>query len=342
MTALNRTIIYSNSEFYQPMLRSYAEADEDVIASALIKENMGNVHTNSSLVQTYIAACLTQKNIKLDKIKSIEKTQEETREHARYWLNSLVPKINATYTDVSGFCNLSSSYWEDLIKLAAEIQNAHDENAENFKLGISELKDNIQDKENKTQSLINKLALFRTDLESDNRNFQAIVTDADRIYAGSEGELQMTRKNIDALSSAIDKDIGIIAGGAVATVGGIVMIGVGAIGTVVTGGAAAKLIVAGVFTTLTGVAMITAASIDLKNKQRDYGEALQKIKQLEDEMAALENAKNQFTSLKNNNDNAHTAVEGMRKTWITLNNNFQELENLVNIINPERRFYARQ
>ncbi|OJA01093.1 hypothetical protein BEV13_00070 [Rickettsiella grylli] len=28
----------------------------------------------------------------------------------------------------------------------------------------------------------------------------------------------------------------------------------------------------------------------------------------------------------------------MRKTWITLNNNFQELENLVNIINPERRF----
>lgn len=37
-------------------------------------------------------------------------------------------------------------------------------------------------------------------------------------------------------------------------------------------------------------------------------------------------------------DNAHTAVEGMRKTWITLNNNFQELENLVNIINPERRF----
>ncbi|WP_171910052.1 hypothetical protein [Rickettsiella grylli] len=50
--------------------------------------------------------------------------------------------------------------------------------------------------------------------------------------------------------------------------------------------------------------MVTAASIDLKNKQRDYGEALQKIKQLEDEMAALENAKNQFTSLKNNNDNA--------------------------------------
>ncbi|TLY47747.1 MAG: hypothetical protein E6K54_05000 [Gammaproteobacteria bacterium] len=84
--------------------------------------------------------------------------------------------------------------------------------------------------------------------------------------------------------------------------------------------------------------MVTAASIDLKNKQRDYGEALQKMKQLQDEIAALENTKNQFTSLKDNNDNAHTAVEDMRKTWITLNNNFQELENLVSIINPERRF----
>lgn len=320
------------------MARSYSTSEDDVIASALVKENISNVHTNSSLVQTYIATCLTQRNIKLDKIKSIEKTQNETREHARYWLNHLVPKINATYTDVSGFCNLSSSYWEDLIKIAAEIQSSNDTNAKNFKLGISELKENIQDKENKTQQLIEKFSLFRTDLESDNRNFQTIVADADKIYAGSEGEIATTRKNIDAITSAIDKDIGLIAGGAVAIVGGIVMIGVGAVGSVVTGGAAVKLIVAGVITTVTGVAMVTAASIDLQNKQRDYGKALQKMKQLEDEMAALENTKNQFTSLKDNNTNAHTAVENMRKAWITINNNFQELESSVNIINPERRF----
>ncbi len=250
----------------------------------------------------------------------------------------MVPKINATYTDVSGFCNLSSSYWEDLIKIAAEIQSSNDDNANNFKLGISELKENILDKEDKTQQLIEKLSLFRTDLESDNRNFQTIVANADKIYAGSEGEIAATRKNIDAITTAIDKDIGLIAGGAVAIVGGIVMIGVGAVGSVVTGGAAVKLIVAGVLTTVTGVAMVSTASIDLENKQDEYGKALQKMKQLEDEMAALENTKNQFTSLKDNNTNAHAAVENMRKAWITINNNFQELENSVNIINPERRF----
>jgi predicted nuclease with TOPRIM domain len=106
----------------------------------------------------------------------------------------------------------------------------------------------------------------------------------------------------------------------------------------VTGGAAVKLIVAGVITTVTGVAMVATASVDLENKQRDYGQALQKMKQLEDEMAALENTKNQFTSLTANNTNAHTAVENMRQAWVTINNNFQELENTVNIINPERRF----
>lgn len=338
MNTFNRTYAYSSSDFNPIIARSYSTSEDDVIASALVKENMSNVHTNSSLVQTYIATCLTQRNIKLDKIKSIEKTQQETREHARYWLNHLVPKINATYTDVSGFCNLSSSYWEDLIKIAAEIQSSNDANAKNFKLGISELKENIQDKEKKTQQLIEKFSSFRTDLESDNRNFQTIVADADKIYAGSEGEIATTRKNIDAITTAIDKDIALIAGGAVAIVGGIVMIGVGAVGSVVTGGAAVKLIVAGVITTATGVAMVTAASIDLENKQRDYGKALQKMKQLEDEMAALENTKNQFTSLKDNNTNAHTAVENMRKAWIVINNNFQELESSVNIINPERRF----
>lgn len=338
MNTFNRALAYSNPEFASIVARSYSASEDDVIASALIKENISNIHTNSSLVQTYIATCLTQRNIKLDKIKSIEKTQEETREHARYWLNNLVPKINATYTDVSGFCNLSSSYWEDLIKIAAEIQSSNDTHAKDFKLGISELKENIQDKEDKTQQLIDKFSSFRTDLESDNRNFQTIVADADKIYAGSEGEIATTRKNIDAITVAIDKDIGLIAGGAVAIVGGIVMIGVGAIGAVVTGGAAVKLIVVGVITAVTGVAMVTAASIDLKNKQLEYGQALQKMKQLGDEMAALENTKNHFTSLKENNTNAHTAVENMRKAWITINNNFQELENLVNIINPERRF----
>lgn len=320
------------------MARSYPASEDDVIASALIKENISNVHTNSSLVQTYIACCLTQRNIKFDKIKSIEKTQQETREHARYWLNDLVPRINATYTDVSGFCNLSSSYWEDLIKIAAEIQSSNDANAKDFKLGISELKENIQDKEKKTQLLIEKFSLFRSDLESDNRNFQTIVADADKIYAGSEGEIATTRKKIDAITTAINKDIGIISGGAVAIVGGIVMIGVGAVGSIVTGGTAVKLIVAGVITTVTGVAMVTAASIDLENKQDEYGKALEKMKQLEDEMAALENTKNQFTSLKDNNTNAHTAVENMRKAWITVNNNFQALEDSVSIINPERRF----
>lgn len=338
MNTLNRVRTYSSREFVPIISQSYLTAEDDVIATALVKENMSNVHTNSSLVQTYIAACLTQKNIKLDKIQSIEKTQYEAREHARYWLNNLVPKINATYTDVSGFCNLSTSYWEDLIKLAAEIQSSNDTKANDFRLCIGDLKENIQDKEEKTQQLIDKFSLFRTDLESDNRNFQMIVADADKIYAGSEGEIATTRKNIDAITTAIDKDIAIITGGAVGIVGGIVMIGVGAIGTVVTGGAATKLIVAGVITTATGIAMVTAASIDLENKQRDYGIALQKIKELDDEMAALENTENQFTSLKNNNTNAHIAVENMRTAWITINNNFQELENSVNIINPERRF----
>lgn len=42
------------------------------------------------------------------------------------------------------------------------------------------------------------------------------------------------------------------------------MIGVGAVGSVVTGGAAVKLIIAGVITTVTGVAMVTAALLIFK------------------------------------------------------------------------------
>jgi len=122
---------------YLDVFFSNNSEDQDLLKnSSLSTENIVGVYKNSTLVQTYIASCLTQKDIKLDKIKSITKTQIETREHARYWLDKLVQRISSIYTDVTGFCNLAGDekegYWKDLIDTAYQIKNNNDENLSDF------------------------------------------------------------------------------------------------------------------------------------------------------------------------------------------------------------------
>ncbi|MFZ0219316.1 MAG: HBL/NHE enterotoxin family protein [Candidatus Aquirickettsiella sp.] len=325
-----------NAEFDYPRLFDI-NSNQDALESTLVKESITDVHTNASLVQTYIASCLTQKDIQLDKIKSIKKTQQETREHARYWLDTLAPKIASLYTDVTGFCSVSDSFWIDLITAAEQIKNKNDDNLETFQVIIQELKEDIKERTTNTEQLTKDLASFRGDLEKDNRNFQDIIADAQRIYSGSGGEIEIINQNITGLKSAIDTDIGIIAGGSIAVVGGIVMIGVGAIGSVFTGGAAVKLIVAGVITTVGGVAAIAVAAKDLVEKQKSYGIALQNLARLEGEMAALKNVEDHFTGLEGKNEKANKAVESMRQGWIILHNNFNELEHSATKIDTDKR-----
>lgn len=329
-------------EFDYPQVYLASDSKQDIIESASIKEIIGDVHTNTSLVQTYVASCLTQKDIQLDKIKCIKKTQQEAREHARYWLNTLAPKISSIYTDVTGFCSLagdekSDGFWKDLISTAHQIKNKNDENASDFKEIIQVFKEDIEERTTKTAELTSDLAGFRGNLEEDNKNFQVIISDAQQIYSGIGGEIETINSKIKAIKSAIDTDIGIIAGGSVAAVGGIVMIGVGAIGSVFTGGATVKLVVAGAITTVAGVAAIAVASKDLVEKQKSYGAALQDLARLEAEVAALKNVEDHFTGLKGNNENANKAVENMRQGWIILHNNFKELENSVAKIDADKR-----
>lgn len=340
--SINHSADFYEQAFDYPQAYLATDSNQDIIESTSIKESIGDVYTNASLVQTYIASCLTQKDIQLDKIKSIKKTQQETREHARYWLNTLAPKISSIYTDVTGFCSLagdekSGGFWEDLIITANQIKNNNDENASTFKEIIQVFKEDIQERTKKTGELTNNLASFRGYLEEDNKNFQVIIADAKQIYSGSGGEIETINSNIKAIKSAIDTDIGIIAGGSIAVVGGIVMIGVGAIGTVFTGGAAAKLIVAGVITTVGGVAAIAVASKDLVEKQKSYGTALQDLAKLEAEMAALKNVEDHFTGLEGKNEKANKAVESMRQGWIILHSNFNELESSVDKIDTDKR-----
>lgn len=340
--SMNTCINYSNQEFdYLKTSLASDNTQQDFLESEKTKETMSDVHTNATLVQTYIASCLTQKDIKLDKIKSIKKTQEDTREHARYWLDNLAPKINEIYTDVTGFCNLAGDekggFWKDLTALAHQLKDNNNENLSKFNEIIEVFQEDIEDRKDKTKELMSDLGDFKTDLETDNRNFQDIIADAQQIYSGSGGEIETLNSQIKALKTAIDKNIGIIAGGALATVIGIITIAVGAVGTVFTGGAAVKVIVAGVIATGTGIAMITVASKDLVEKQKEYGSALQNLAKIKGEMAALKNVEDHFTGLKDKNENAHTAVGNMQQGWTILHNNFKELGKSAQKIDPAKR-----
>lgn len=330
----DRVLPYNSRSNSQSVYFLAYAGKHDLIESESVKSNIGDVYANSTAVQAYIVSCLTQKNVNLDKIPLIKSTQLSMREHAKHWSDELLPKIANTYTQVTGFCDKSSAYWGVLIDLANQISKTPKDikTRNQFKKLIEVLQRDIESREKETNLLVNSLFTFNGYLEDDNRNFQEIITQSASIYEGNQGELTTTRNIADAAQTAINKDIAIIAGGAVGIVAGIVTIGVGAIGTIFTGGAAAKVVAVGVVLTIGGVAAVTVASLDLEKKKKEYAAALIKIATLEAELAALQNTKTNFTGLRDSNDKAHDAVDGMRTGWINIKNNFNELAKSVDDI----------
>lgn len=341
--SINNSVDYHNQAFdsLETNFTGYSNSDTDLFGSSSIKETMNEIHTNASLIQTYVASCLTQRDIELDKIPSIKKTQQEIREHARLWSKDLAPKIGAIYTDVTGFCSLAgdhdAGFWKDLTAIAHQIKSQNDEKVSEFKDIIGVFKEDIEDRKGKTLQLKNKLEGFKNYLFDDYNNFQTIIDKAKTIYSGSGGKIEVINRNIEAIKSAIDKNIGIIASGAIAIVTGITTIVVGAVGTVFTGGTTVKMIVAGIIFTGGGIAATAVASKNLVEKQKDYGSALQELANIKGEVAALKNVEDNFSGLQDKNKNASQAVESMINGWTVLYNNFNELENSVNKLDTNKR-----
>ena len=176
-------------------------------------------------------------------------------------------------------------------------------------------------------------AIWRVDC-TDNKNFQSDYNVALVKIKGDDGEIKALSKELDAVQTAMHKDIGLMAGGAVAVLGGIALIVVGAVAELETAGASTVLIGAGVLVVSGGAIAGTLGMSDYDKQitaQKQIQEQLATDKQ---EMTGLKIAKGQLDGFVSAVSSAITATQALVEGWQALGADLSETIDAIDRVDP--------
>ena len=183
-------------------------------------------------------------------------------------------------------------------------------------------------------SMLIQLSTFQANLNKDDANFAKDANTAAVKIEEDSGEIKALSKQLDAIQDAMDKDIGLMVGGAITIVAGIAMIVFGAVSEIPSGGASTALIGAGVLVVDGGVIMETLGATDYNKqigKQKEVTEQLAEDKQ---QLAALKTTKKQVSGFVKGLENAITAASALRAGWQALHADLQEVITAVDNVDP--------
>lgn len=96
------------------------------LISAMFAIALNELITVKSILNAKSNTLLLQKNIDLDKLENIKIQQEEMRSIARKYLDNYLPKILSLLTDITGFYNTFTSYFEEIDQYINKL-NSNDE-----------------------------------------------------------------------------------------------------------------------------------------------------------------------------------------------------------------------
>lgn len=232
----------------------------------------------SAAVQTFVAAILRQPDIKLEELPDLPKYQAAARKHAENWTSQVLPAIIQTNADIIDFAHHFTSFFDTLHKLAEQIDAGKKDGLQSFIKGLGLLRANVNRKEGNVKYLNLQLEEFKRNLTVDHENFSTEESAAAKILEGNDGKLKALSAAIDSTNSKINAMIGTMAGGAVGSVAGIILIMVGSLAEIETEGLSTGLIIAGVGFLGSGITADIAGSVE-------YGLAVEKKKELQEQLS---------------------------------------------------------
>ncbi|HEY9729557.1 MAG TPA: HBL/NHE enterotoxin family protein [Chroococcales cyanobacterium] len=313
------------------------------VSSAAVKSGMSDTMKASTLMQLYANTINQTPDINLpsevdtDSNSSVSKDlpnhQAKARANATGYLNTINPLMVKTLSDIIGFSNQWTAFFDRLMTLAQSINEGN--NKEIFQQGVLALQNVIQKKGDSTVPVINALNDFLAKIQEDQRNFNRdhdLVTAA---LGGESGEIATLKANIDSLYKAIGKDNAMIAGGATGEVVGIVMISVGVLAEIETAGASTALIVGGLAVMGGSSAMIGIAAKDLAGKQNQLKADTAKLTNLEQLYTCVNTSNNTIQSMVDAISGAIAAVESLQKGWNSLHDGFGEINSALGLATPD-------
>lgn len=284
--------------------------------------------SNALIVQNYCLSALAQPNVDLGGSAGLVKYQDEinkalsgAKDSAHKYLNVVLPHAIVTIANIDAYFSTQNALAEALqpntpAQTAIALLSAVQDQATTFKTqaaGVTSDLQALRDQFNRTSADMTKSA-----------NDLSIAVD------GDNGVL----KSIDSQLSDIDGKInGAITGvvlSSLAIVGGVIMIGVGALAEAVTGGLATALIVGGIAVAAVGVGGEVGSSIMLAKLLDMKSGLLNEQARLNSEVTLAAGLSSGLKGLSSSAGNAATAAQSMANAWGLLGD---DLGNLITDLN---------
>ena len=302
------------------------------LCSPQIKDKQCQLVKSSSVIQTYIQMILQQPDLKLDALPSLPDHQKTARKHSKNWNLKVLPLMAKTDADLIDFANKFDAFYDDLVKYAKELHIP--QSKRKLVEGLQLLEETVKEKDNNVLDVVRELTAFQSNLSSDFQNFLSDVNTADAKILGDSGELSTLKKEIEADNDALDKDIGLMAGGAVAIALGTVLIIAGAFAEIPTCGGSTPLVVGGVVTLMSGAGMEIAGSVDFTKKVDQMKQLSEKLNDIQAELLGLQTTKMQVAGFMKALSSSITAATDLKAGWQALDADLQELIIAINDVHP--------
>jgi len=305
-----------------------------------LRDSLSQTQTDNVVIQMYLTALEEQPDIVQDLVPGLPATQARAREHGKRWTEQVLPCLNRTVTDVISYANQWSSYRDTMLGYARTIaspastpeQVAAARTALDGMLG--QVYASAQTRAQNAADARAAVRQFTVNLQEIDGEFASSLAALQNQLAGEKGVLAELDSAIDQMNSGIGRDAAIIVAGAVATIGGVVMIVVGAAVTFETAGASTAIILAGVALTAGGASALAAASADLDGKIKALGK-LEKTRSEDLQMyAGVRTAIGQVSELSGRCDAAVAAAEDLTSRWQYLCGDLDTLRQAITGIRP--------
>lgn len=275
------------------------------------------------VVQTYCNSTMQQPPIYLSGFENLATYQTQindsltkAQQHASYYLDTLQNEMLENISNIINYYNLHKAALTTLPEGSTEQQ---------WSEVISALIQESGSYARVAKNLATSLNEFYNDLDQDAQNYNAIVTDLNSMVNGDNGVLATESEEIAKLTNQISAEEVGISLSAIAILGGIVSIVVGAIENIVAPGSGVAMIVGGSISVSTGIAGETASSVELVASINAKAALMTSESKLTTEVKMANIVTSTFTSLKSAVQGAITASEQMSDAWENLNSDLLNL-----------------
>lgn len=312
------------------------------IGSSAVSSGMQDTQSASALLQLYTNTVLQTPIIKLDPsvdtdskstvVELLPQHQQTAQANAQYYLNTINPLIVSTVADIIGFANLWNAEFQLLVSLANTIDQGN--NKQLFIEGIQNLINKTQSAGSNVTPVLNALNAFLPLVQTDVSNLNGDLANVKAALSGQSGQIAQLQQQLDAYNSAMNKDLAIIAGGAVADVVGVLMITVGVLAEIETAGVSTALVVGGLAVVGGGTAAIIIASKNLNASQSQYASTLATLNNDEAVFSLTTQASTSINSLISAIQSGVTAVEALQAGWSALGSDFGQVVQALQSATP--------